>query len=945
MKMVDLKNEQTPSAKKSRGISITMVRNWLSMSEKKNVHQGAPQPFQKMPENFLRSLRRRSLRIKRNKSFILPEKRKSDSFVNSQEWTLSRAVPDLRLGIVGSLSSGKSALVHRYLTGSYMQEESPEGGRFKKEIMVDSHSYLLLIRDEGGPPEMQFTTWVDAVIFVFSLENESSFNAIFNYYTKMSHYRNAAEVPLILVGTQDAISENNPRVIDDSRARKLANDLKRCTYYETCATYGLNVDRVFQDACQKIVQQRLSASTLCLTPTNSRPSTPNNHYHPTASMSAQRHLMQGNNGYSQQQQQPHMSPGHNHTLSSKEPVNSHPLDIRQLHTLKPAHLIHRDSDKEPVHRSSEEKWTSSTSTLGSHGSAHGLLHAVQSVAENNNCAKFAAPHSLDNLQNAHNSSKDAKDLPTPNSTPTTSRKSRRRSNLFTPSKKGEDKMKNGGDFGSGRAIPLKQGYLYKRSSKPLNKDWKKKYVTLCDDGRLTYHPSLHDYMDDVHGKEISLQYVTVKVPGQKPRGSKSIITVAGTHCHSALQEGIGGLSLAGKDKRPTEKVLLSAFDTVKDPSSRYGPQTSGDEGMVLSSSNSFLNGEISKIETPNVKKRHRRVKSSGLKNSEYDDNEANEFYIVSLDNKQWHFEASSSDERDEWVAAIEQQILNSLQSNETFKMKCNPVEASTLQSIKARVPGNGYCVDCDAPNPDWASLNLGVLMCIECSGIHRNLGSHISRVRSMDLDEWPPGNLAVMLAIGNLLANSVWECQIQNRTKPNQTSSREERERWIRAKYEGKEFLPPPNTTMPLGQQLIDSVCASNMKGIVSVLARANVQEVNTTVGPRDLRTPLHLACAMGNMAVAQLLIWHNADVKCVDQDGRTCLAYAKAAASMAAAKHQPTNGLNPDASVAACKALVDLLLSFGCPEAAPVSLSGTIPRRRGSQSGQLYEKLPSALL
>lgn len=79
----------------------------------------------------------------------------ADSFVNSQEWTLSRAVPDLRLGIVGSLASGKSALVHRYLTGSYMQEESPEGGRFKKEITIDGQSYLLLIRDEGGSPELQ----------------------------------------------------------------------------------------------------------------------------------------------------------------------------------------------------------------------------------------------------------------------------------------------------------------------------------------------------------------------------------------------------------------------------------------------------------------------------------------------------------------------------------------------------------------------------------------------------------------------------------------------------------------------------------------------------------------------------------------------------------------------------------------------------------------------
>merc|ERR1719510_1548698 len=138
------------------------------------------------------------------------------------------------------------------------------------EVVVDGHSYLLLIRDEGGPPELQFTSWVDAVIFIFSLENEASFNAIYNYYVKMSQFRNMQEIPLILVGTQDAISENQPRVIDDARARKLASDLKRCSYYETCATYGLNVERVSQDACQKLTQN---------SPINSRPTTPN-HYTP-----------------------------------------------------------------------------------------------------------------------------------------------------------------------------------------------------------------------------------------------------------------------------------------------------------------------------------------------------------------------------------------------------------------------------------------------------------------------------------------------------------------------------------------------------------------------------------------------------------------------------------------------------------------------------------------
>lgn len=78
-----------------------------------------------------------------------------DSFVNSHEWTLARDVPELHLGIIGSSDSGKSALVHRYLTGSFMHEESPEGGRFKKEIFINDQSFLLLIRDEGGVPESQ----------------------------------------------------------------------------------------------------------------------------------------------------------------------------------------------------------------------------------------------------------------------------------------------------------------------------------------------------------------------------------------------------------------------------------------------------------------------------------------------------------------------------------------------------------------------------------------------------------------------------------------------------------------------------------------------------------------------------------------------------------------------------------------------------------------------
>lgn len=108
-----------------------------------------------------------------------------------------------------------------------------------------------------------------------------------------------------------------------------------------------------------------------------------------------------------------------------------------------------------------------------------------------------------------------------------------------------------------------------------------------------------------------------------------------------------------------------------------------------------------------------------------------------MEGKQWNFEAATIDERDEWVQIIEQEIFKSLQANTSSKSKPpSSNDLASMQMIKERVPGNGLCADCDAPTPEWASLNLGILMCIECSGIHRNLGSHISKIRSLGLDEW-----------------------------------------------------------------------------------------------------------------------------------------------------------------------------------------------------------------
>uniref|UniRef100_A0A6A7FZN1 Centaurin-gamma-1A-like isoform X1 n=1 Tax=Hirondellea gigas TaxID=1518452 RepID=A0A6A7FZN1_9CRUS len=958
-----------------------------------------------------------------------------DSFVNSQEWTLSRSVPDLRLGIVGSLSSGKSALVHRYLTGSYMQEESPEGGRFKKEIVIDGNSYLLLIRDEGGPPELQFTAWVDAVIFVFSLENESSFNAIYSYYAKMAHFRSTAEVPLILVGTQDAISENNPRIIDDSRARKLAADLKRCTYFETCATYGLNVDRVFHDACTKIVNQR---STPLITPTNSRPSTPthllrypplsNNGYPPTvpAPYTSNTYNTSSNNSYTpsnypsnnavytptytpsnpyatqqqlhgsntsiasqQQQQQQVSSPntpysshlnkeslrgslsiggggtttnnssggggGGGHVSSVVSDLNAVMTRTESFRddTFKrvsaPPSALFMPPPPPPVSSSSSTVTTTTTSNHNNNTIHH---HTPQGIIT-------TAPHHHMDTPGSNNMS--AKDLPTPSSTPTTSRKSRRKSNLFTPSKKNDDKDRSkNGEVGSGRAIPIKQGYLYKKSNKTLNKDWKKKYVTLCDNGRLTYHSSLHDYMEDSHGKEISLQCTTVKVPGMKPRGSRVVgqplppdttpeagdptvgtpqstnSSGAGTTSSNNSSSSVNGNVPAGNNTTPgrasigtinvlKDKVTLTSYEPLQDPS-----LNNGSDNVSLSS----------KIETPNVKKRHRRMKSSGAKNTgDCDDTDGYEFSIVSLDNKQWLFEAASQEERDDWVTAIEQQILASLQCNESNKKKDNAPghDPQAVSMIKTQVPGNGHCADCDAPNPEWASINLGMLVCIECSGIHRNLGSHISKVRSLDLDEWPSGPASVMLNIGNEVGNRIWEGNTHNTSlgKPCGRSARDDKERWIRAKYESRDFLQSLQCPSELSDDLVDAVCCGDVKRLALLLPHTT--DVNRAINaPRDNRTLLHLAATLPSLPATQLLIWYNANVKALDSDGRSAVYYARSVGD---------------------KDTTDLLLQSGCPDspsyvissssAAANAQSSTLPRSKGSISRkpELLDKLQASII
>ncbi|XP_016915876.1 stromal membrane-associated protein 1 [Apis cerana] len=108
---------------------------------------------------------------------------------------------------------------------------------------------------------------------------------------------------------------------------------------------------------------------------------------------------------------------------------------------------------------------------------------------------------------------------------------------------------------------------------------------------------------------------------------------------------------------------------------------------------------------------------------------------------------------------------------------------------------NKYCVDCDAKGPRWASWNLGIFLCIRCAGIHRNLGVHISKVKSVNLDTWTPEQVVSLQQMGNSRARAVYEANLPDSFRRPQTVC--SLESFIRAKYEHKkyiarEWVPPP---------------------------------------------------------------------------------------------------------------------------------------------------------
>lgn len=156
-----------------------------------------------------------------------------------------------------------------------------------------------------------------------------------------------------------------------------------------------------------------------------------------------------------------------------------------------------------------------------------------------------------------------------------------------------------------------------------------------------------------------------------------------------------------------------------------------------------------------------------------------------------------------------------------------------LQALRENDQGNCWCADCGSGSKvEWVSINLAIILCIECSGIHRSLGTHISKVRSLTLDitSFTPDIVELLLLVGNRVANMVWEGKLDPTMKPGPQATREQRLRFITAKYVDKAFVEPISSTLSRYPSPDDTLLAGVKKNEIQQVIYALALRANPNV-------------------------------------------------------------------------------------------------------------------
>uniref|UniRef100_A0A3B4F855 Arf-GAP with SH3 domain, ANK repeat and PH domain-containing protein 2-like n=1 Tax=Pundamilia nyererei TaxID=303518 RepID=A0A3B4F855_9CICH len=238
------------------------------------------------------------------------------------------------------------------------------------------------------------------------------------------------------------------------------------------------------------------------------------------------------------------------------------------------------------------------------------------------------------------------------------------------------------------------------------------------------------------------------------------------------------------------------------------------------------------------------------------DEEKKSFDLFSHD-RTYHFQAEDEAECQIWVSVLQNSKEEAL--NKAFKGDQDEGENNIVQELTKSIvgevkkrTGNNSCCDCGAADPSWLSTNLGVLICIECSGIHREMGVHYSRIQSLDLDVLGTSELLLANNVGNASFNEIMEADLsaQEVTKPTPTSDMQMRKDYITAKYTEKRFARRKCTDAASRlRALYEAIRNRDILSLIQVYAEG-VDLMDAIPQPNEHEpgeTVLHLAVRMGD--------------------------------------------------------------------------------------------------